>query len=44
VLSLTTTFSRSRPFAISIPPKVRDQVEGLLKEQLPDRRREGILL
>jgi len=41
VLSLTTSSNRSRPFAISIPPKVRDQVEGFLRERLPDRRREG---
>jgi hypothetical protein len=42
-LSVTTSFSRSQPLIISIPPKVRGQVEGILSDQLPEGRREESL-
>ena len=38
-LSVTTSFSRSQPLIISIPQKVRGQVEGILSNQLPEGRR-----
>jgi hypothetical protein len=42
-LLVTTSFSRSRPLFISIPQQVRGQVEGILSENLPERRREESL-
>ena len=39
-LSVMISFSRSGPLIISIPLKVRGQVEGILSDKLPERRRE----
>jgi hypothetical protein len=39
-LSVTTSFSHSRPFIISIPQKIRRQVDGILSDKLPEKRRE----